>query len=138
MIQSTQFTKAALMLNEAQERISEMLGIAVKLSFEIETSKSLNTSNVLRIVSQVSGISVYELSGKGKTNTVVYARYVCFYLMRKYLGMTLKAIGEILHRDHATVINGLDIVERETNNTELSELLLQSESTLIKELRNEN
>lgn len=138
MIQSTQFTKAALIMNEAQKEIAKLIGVPVRLSFEIETPRSLVAGNVIKVVCGAANISMTVLNGRSRTNEVAYARYVCFYLLRKYLGMTLKSIGKLFNRDHSTVMWGLDVLEKETTNEALQDLLAQSEAMLIKMLRDEN
>lgn len=135
MIQGTQFTKAALLLAEAQKQITELLGVNVLLSFEIETPQSMTVSNIIRIVSQVSGLAPIEMTGKSKTQEVCYCRYVCYYLMRKYLSMTKSAIGSVFRKDHSTVIAGLDVIEREKTNEELQVLLVECEKLFLKEVR---
>lgn len=41
----------------------------------------------------------------------VYARHIIFYLLRKKTKITLKAAGELLHRDHTTVIHSIETLE---------------------------
>lgn len=136
--QITQITKAALILNEAQQKISELIGTNVLLSFEVETPYTLNATNVIAIVSQVANISVEQLTSKARFSEATYSRFVCYWLLRKYLGLTLKAIGDLFNRDHSTVIYGLDVIDNEPNNKDLQEILVQSEQQLIKIIRNEN
>lgn len=138
MIDSTQFTKAALILTEAQNMITNLIGVNVKLKFEIESVTSITIGNIVHIVSSCSGVSVSDMEGLSRKSEVVYARYVCFFLMRKYMSLSLKAIGQVFNRDHSTVVSGLSVIEDEPNNKSLQQLLRHSEAEFLKILRHED
>lgn len=138
MIDSTQFTKAALILTEAQNSIGKLIGVSVKIKFEIESVNAITTDNIIQIVSHCSGVDVIQMMSLSRLSDTVYARYVCFYLMRKYMNMNLKAIGQEFNRDHSTVVSGLSVIENEPNNKPLQELLRYSEAEFLKKLRHED
>lgn len=138
MIDSTKFTKAALILTEAQTMITNLIGVNVKLKFEIESVTSITTENIIQIVAACSGVDAAQMMGLSRMSEVVYARFVCFFLMRKYMNMPLKAIGKEFNRDHSTVVSGLDVVENERSNHDLQSLLRRSENEFLKKLRHED
>ena len=53
-----------------------------------------------------------ELLGKSRKAEIVKPRQVCAYLMLDMLSLPLKKIGEILKRDHTTVMNSRDKIEK--------------------------
>jgi chromosomal replication initiator protein len=53
-----------------------------------------------------------ELLGKSRKAEIVNPRQVCAYLMLDMLSLPLKKIGEILKRDHTTVMNARDKIEK--------------------------
>jgi|SRR5690606_14253619 len=138
MIQLDQLSKAALVMNEAQRQMSDLLGVKVNLFFELDGDMKINSSYIIRTVSHISGVSIEEMLGKSRAQEVCYARFVCFYHMHKYLAMSKASIGRIFNKDHSTVINGLDVLQNEQSNTILQDLLKQTEEMIKEEAKNEN
>jgi hypothetical protein len=50
---------------------------------------------------------LYNLEQKKRTNELAHARWVCFWLAKKYTKCTLSKIGSVFNRDHALVLYGL-------------------------------
>ena len=139
MIGTIQLTQASLLMNDTQQQLKELLGVPVLLFYEIDNETTISTTMILRVVSQVSGISTNDILGKSRTNEVCFCRNVCYHLMFTRLGMSKVAIGKIFNRDHSTIINGLDVIKDETNNNALQDLLKQVELILPKEeVKNED
>lgn len=70
-------------------------------------------SAIIKAVSDVTKISVSEISADRRFNQIVNARHVYFYLARNLTTQSLPAIGrKVGGRDHTTVINGINRVER--------------------------
>lgn len=66
---------------------------------------------VLSAVSKHYGVDVESLKSKKKTDSVAKARHVAIYLIRTLTSLTLKEIGGIFDRNHATVMASIDNVE---------------------------
>lgn len=66
---------------------------------------------VLNAVSKHYGVDVESLKSKKKTDTIAKARHVAIYLIRNLTSLTLKEIGGIFDRNHATVMASIDFVE---------------------------
>ena len=66
---------------------------------------------VLTAVSKHYGVDVESLKSKKKTDTIAKARHVAIYLIRNLTSLTLKEIGGIFDRNHATVMSSIDYVE---------------------------
>lgn len=55
---------------------------------------------------------LHEITIKSKKREFVYPRQVCFYLLSKYSGLSLKEIGAMVgHKDHTTVIHNRDLIK---------------------------
>ena len=94
-----------------------------------------NDAMVERILSEVSkkyGITPDDLKSKKKTATISGARHEAIYIARKLTDLSLKEIGKIFDRDHATVmasINKMELNIRTVNNfeSELDKLIAKIE-----------
>ena len=78
----------------------------------------LNT--VLYMVCSYHGVEPDDVKGKSRVQHLVTARQTYCHLARRYTRSTLKQIGSIINRDHATVIHSdkltqiLSSVEKKT------------------------
>lgn len=66
---------------------------------------------ILTAVSKHYGVDVESIKSKKKTDSVAKARHVAIYLIRTMTSLTLKEIGGIFDRNHATVKASIDYVE---------------------------
>lgn len=70
--------------------------------------------NIISVVCGYYGVTEEDLSSKKRTGTIVHARQLCCYLIRKYTGVSKLAIGKtFLNRDHSTIIHSISVVESE-------------------------
>lgn len=60
-----------------------------------------------RVVVSIFGIGIKQLHSRSRKREIVYARFMCWYILKKYWGMTYKRIGGYYVKDHATVMNGV-------------------------------
>lgn len=67
-------------------------------------------TQLLDIMQQITGYSAEQLRSKSRRTPLPVCRYLIFYELR-LRGYTYPAIGEVLDRDHATVLYGCKIVE---------------------------
>jgi chromosomal replication initiator protein len=68
---------------------------------------------LLQAVSSVCGISIQALAGKSRARPIAEARHIAMYLLREDAQLALKQVGLLLgHRDHSTVIHGVQKVSR--------------------------
>lgn len=77
-------------------------------------------------------LSSGDLRGSSRKASLVFARQILMYLLRKKLGLPLEQVGEIIGgRDHSTVIYGVEKIERVLlHNQSMSDEVLRIE-TLI-------
>jgi chromosomal replication initiator protein len=72
---------------------------------------------VLQAVSSSSGVSLQALAGKSRARPIAEARHIAMYLLREDAQLALKQVGLLLgHRDHSTVIHGVQKVSRALSN----------------------
>ncbi len=65
----------------------------------------------MHLIEQVAayyGIDPREIVSHKRSKHLVRARHVCFYVMRKRFGLSYPQIGQIMHRDHSTVIYAVE------------------------------
>jgi chromosomal replication initiation ATPase DnaA len=64
--------------------------------------------DIIRDVSEETGVSVAEIIGRARTGRIVKARQAVMYCARREGRFSTTQIGRALHRDHTTVIYGAD------------------------------
>ena len=81
--------------------------------------KQLSIEKIKIVVAEYYNISPNELSSKIRTSKITMARHIAMYLCRTLLTSSLSQIGnEFGGRDHTTVINGIEKVEKLCKNNE--------------------
>ena len=68
---------------------------------------------IMRAVGSYFSVTVQALAGKSRAKPIAEARHVAMYLLREDGELALKQVGLLLgHRDHSTVIHGVQKVSR--------------------------
>ncbi|MDM1048032.1 helix-turn-helix domain-containing protein [Sphingobacterium hotanense] len=135
MIEAFNFSKAALVLVEAEKQISNLIGAPIKLNFQIELNREITPDYIIETVSLVSGIPVESIKNESRSTEIVNARFVSFFLMRTYLFMTYKSIGKFFAKDHSSVIHGLKMVNEQFDNIPLQTLKEKCGAKFLTNLR---
>lgn len=78
---------------------------------QISPRRSTPMPEIVREVSAATGISTAEIYGRSRIGKIAQARQIVMYLCREK-GMTLTQIGNLLHRDHTTVMAGIEAEKR--------------------------
>ncbi|MCS7220286.1 MAG: chromosomal replication initiator protein DnaA [Anaerolineae bacterium] len=73
---------------------------------------ALSPEETVKLVARHLGVDEDELLGRGRSKEVAMARQILMYLLRHVCDLSLPQIGELLGRDHTTVIYGIEKVER--------------------------
>ena len=74
--------------------------------------KELNANTVVDEVCRHYKVRRESLCGSSRKSTLVFVRQIVMYFLRKDLGLSLEAIGDLLGgRDHSTVIHGVEKIE---------------------------
>jgi chromosomal replication initiator protein len=109
-------------IRELQGALNRVVALAqllkVELSVDIAASAleaitarsdSLSSDQVLQAVGDYFEVSVTELQGRKRSQSIALARHVAMYLLREELHCSLPQIGEILGgRDHTTILYGCE------------------------------
>ena len=91
-----------------RERIDEVISIIDPGNIPTDTM----VERILNAVSKTYGVSVEDMKSKRKTEDVANARHIAIHIIKYITPLTLKEIGAIFGRDHATVIFALNKVDR--------------------------
>ena len=66
---------------------------------------------IIATVAKYYGINAEDIKSKKKNDTVANARHIAVYVIRKLTDLPFKKIGEIVGRDHSTVMSSINKVE---------------------------
>ncbi|MBQ7847399.1 MAG: chromosomal replication initiator protein DnaA, partial [Clostridia bacterium] len=91
------------------------LDLAVRsISDQVVGSESVTVTidNILAAVSSHYGLTVEDLKSRKRTSNIASARHVAIYMIKKLTDRSLPAIGRVFGRDHTTIINSIDAVEK--------------------------
>ncbi len=73
---------------------------------------TVTIDKILNTVSQKYGISVEDLKSRKRTSNIASARHIAIYIIKKLTDRSLPAIGRVFGRDHTTIINSIETVEK--------------------------
>ena len=91
------------------------LDLAVRsISDQVVGSESVTVTidKILTTVSTHYGLTVEDLKSRKRTSNIASARHVAIYMIKKLTDRSLPAIGRVFGRDHTTMINSIDTVEK--------------------------
>lgn len=89
-------------------------------------------NKILKNVSLSFGISEEEIKGESRLRDIKIARHVYCYIAKKYTFNSLKKIGELINRDHSSVIYAVTMIENDIQLGFDKKLLRKIEILLIK------
>ena len=73
---------------------------------------SVTIDKILTSVSAHYSLTVEDLKGRKRTSNIASARHVAIYLIKTLTDRSLPAIGRVFGRDHTTMINSIETVEK--------------------------
>lgn len=115
------FYCSAFSTNISLESAREALKNIVNSNEEIKNISvpSQDIKKIMSVVTAYFKLGQDDLVSNSKKKNVVYARQICWYLMRKICNLTLQKIGDIFNgKDHSTVSYGYQIIEDAMQNDE--------------------
>ena len=77
----------------------------------IDSEKAYAPDYIINKIADYYNVTPEEIIGKGKTRNVANARQMSIFLIRKLTGLTLEQIGDVIGRDHSTVLHSIRKVE---------------------------
>jgi len=69
---------------------------------------------IMELTARVYGLTVNDLRGRSRRQTVVRPRHFAMYLCRRLTAASVKEIGRAFSRDHSSVLHALSAVEKRT------------------------
>lgn len=72
---------------------------------------NLTITDVVRIVSDATGVSQRRIYRRDRHGDVAVARFMVYYILYYGLGMSFPKVGKAMNRTHATVMNGVAVAE---------------------------
>lgn len=93
----------------------------------------LNEQKIINIVADYYNLVPSQLTGKIRTGQIALARHIAMYLIRYNLDVSLKKIGDMFGgKDHTTVINAIQKVEKELKTSPQLEAAIEELTKKIK------
>jgi chromosomal replication initiator protein len=83
------------------------------LAYLAPAQGKLTPETILNSAAEFFGIPIVELTGRNRSAKIALPRQIVMYVMREELGASLPQIGQVLSRDHTTVMHGIDRVVTE-------------------------
>ena len=117
-IPNKEYEKLAGVFNPIYFDADEWVDIAIKaVSSKGDGKKIINQINGQKIISIVAdyyNLTPSQITGKERNAQLVLARHLSMYLIRKYIDIPLKKIGEMFGgKDHTTVMSAITKVDKE-------------------------
>jgi chromosomal replication initiator protein len=78
-----------------------------------KSEKQQLASDILNTVSNYYGVTINEIKGKCRKRRIVKPRQVIMFLLRTKARMVLSDIGEVMNRDHTTVIHSITCIQND-------------------------
>lgn len=112
-------------MDVAVEAVQNMIGME-KMDGQLSGTKIIN------VTADYYNLAPSQLTGKIRTGQIALARHMAMYLIRYNTNLPLKKIGELFGgKDHTTVMNGIEKVERELKtNIQIKEAINELEKRL--------
>lgn len=70
-----------------------------------------NLKEIITTISNYYDIPIDDIKSKKRNSDIVKARHVYFYLSKKLTNNILYKIGNIVNRDHSTVLHGYNMIK---------------------------
>ena len=115
---------ADITLDVVKSRMSDLLGGAEPIGITID--------KIFTAVEKKYGISKAALTSKSRVKEIAQARHVTMYLIKTVIEMSYPNIGKLFNRDHTTVMNSIDVMEKKIASDGIFEMEINN---LIKEIK---
>jgi len=78
-----------------------------------KSEKEQLAKDILSTVTNYYGVSIEDIKGKCRKRKIVKPRQIIMFLLRTKARMVLSDIGEVLNRDHTTVIHSITCIQND-------------------------
>jgi chromosomal replication initiator protein len=83
-----------------------------KVADPCSQSGAIGVDAVIRTVAEFFGVTLEQLSSRSRRRSILVPRQLAMFLSRRYTDASLAEIGRALGRDHPSVRNAIQVVER--------------------------
>jgi chromosomal replication initiator protein len=95
---------------------------------------NVSTDIIIRVVSEYFSLTPTDLRSKKKSQNIVHPRHLAMYIIRDMTELSTTDIGQVLGgRDHTTVMNAIDKIEKRILSDPHEEPMIQALERTIKE-----
>ncbi len=106
------------------------------LSYLAPAQSKLSPEMILELAADYFGIKVSDLTGRSRAAKIAIQRQIVMYLIREETGASLPQIGDLLGRDHTTVMHGCERIAQELEiNPEIHRQVVELRSRLHEPVR---
>ena len=107
---------------------------ALQSLIDVKQSKTkLNEQKIISVVADYYNKTPSQLTGTSRQGEIVFARHIAMYMIRKMLDTPYTKIGMIFGgKDHSTVMNGVEKVEKELKTNPNIETIINEVKSLLK------
>lgn len=92
-------------INDEKIKIENVIEIIKDISID---DTKITPENIIETVTEYFQISQEDIFSNSREKRIVYPRQVITYLLRDILGLSFKNIGNILNKDHTTIIHSYE------------------------------
>jgi chromosomal replication initiator protein len=78
-----------------------------------KSEKQHLAKDIINTVTNYYGVSIEDIKGKCRKRRIVKPRQVIMFLLRTKARMVLSDIGEVMNRDHTTVIHSITCIQND-------------------------
>ncbi len=109
--------------------------LAERCVAELDQGNVTEGEMVERIIAKIASnyrMSPQDLKGRKKSKEIANARHICIYIIRNMTDLSLPAIGTTFGRDHTTILNSIEVIEKKKKQSPMLDLEIRD---LMKEIR---
>ena len=97
-------------------------------------TNQINGQKIISIVADYYNLTPSQITGKDRNSQLVLARHISMYLIRQYIDIPLKKVGEMFGgKDHTTVMSAITKVDKELKTNEQLKAAIEALQAKIKE-----
>jgi chromosomal replication initiator protein len=116
----------SITLETAQQQLKDVFAVPRQSNISIDT--------ILRVVADEYSMTLKDLTGRKKTQNIVFPRQLCMYIIRKITQYSTTEIGQAIGgRDHTTVMHSCNIIEERIRSDPAMESIIKNLEGMIKE-----
>jgi chromosomal replication initiator protein len=84
---------------------------ALKKVIQEKERREVNIQTIMEVTASAYNIRVEDFSSKNRQSAIAHPRQIAMYLSRNLTELSLVKIAESFHRDHTTIMHGIDKIE---------------------------